>query len=262
MTLFTQLLATMMGGANQYQVNTPDNWAQGRTLYGGISAALCLEAVLRDFPDLPELRSAQIAFAGPAGGTVDIATALLRRGKSAAFISSDLTAENKFGTRALFCFGQSRESHFSQHADGMPAVPPPESCHPYFPSSHRPNFVVNFDMLLARGAPPISGAAKGDNYLWIRHLDEKAPSNMVSLLALADAAPPAALSMFTAPAMISTMTWSLDVLQPNFTSKGGWWLCRSQTETISSGYSAQSMTVWNRDGVAILAGRQTIAAFA
>jgi hypothetical protein len=50
-------------------------------------------------------------------------------------------------------------------------------------------------------------------------------------------------------------------LLPTFTSTGGWWLCRSHTETIASGYSAQAMTVWNRDGAAILAGRQTIAAF-
>ncbi len=261
MTSFSQLLASLTGAANQYSVETPDNWSQGRTLYGGISAALCLEVVMREYPDLPALRSAQIAFAGPAGGAVDITTNLLRRGKSAAFIGSDLTAQGAFGTRALFCFGQNRESHFAQQAPPMPELPAPEACSAFFPSDRRPAFVNNFDMRLARGALPLSGGATADNYLWIKHLDESAPANMVALLALADAAPPAAISMFTAPAMISTMTWSFDILHSDFSTRDGWWLCHSKAETISAGYSAQTMTVWNRYGTAILSGRQMVAVF-
>jgi hypothetical protein len=55
--------------------------AQGRTTYGGCSAALCLEAakrLLRDqrhssgAAELPPLRSAQVAFVGPAGGDVQV----------------------------------------------------------------------------------------------------------------------------------------------------------------------------------------------
>jgi hypothetical protein len=55
--------------------------AQGRTTYGGCSAALCLEAakrLLRDqrhsagAAELPPLRSAQVAFVGPAGGDVKV----------------------------------------------------------------------------------------------------------------------------------------------------------------------------------------------
>ncbi len=259
---FSALLTTMTRTADCHSLEVPDTWAQGRTLYGGISAALCLEAVVRDFPDLPPLRSAQIAFVGPAGGEVDLRTTLLRQGKSAAFVSCDLTAGGQAGTRALFCFGQSRQSQFSQAAAVMPIVPAPSDCQPYFPSAHRPNFVANFDMLLARGAPPVSGAAKAENFLWVRHLDETAPPNMVALLALADAAPPAALSMFTTRAMISTMTWSIDVLHADVASRGGWWLCSSTADTIASGYSSQNMMVWNSDGVAVLAARQTIAMFA
>jgi hypothetical protein len=45
--------------------DTPANWLQGRTIYGGLSVALALQAALRDGPTgLPPLKSAQIAFVG------------------------------------------------------------------------------------------------------------------------------------------------------------------------------------------------------
>lgn len=44
-----------------------EEWMQGRTTYGGLSAALCLAGTLSAHADLPPLRSAQVAFIGPAG---------------------------------------------------------------------------------------------------------------------------------------------------------------------------------------------------
>ena len=64
MTSFTELLYGIQSDADGHRVSAPSAWTQGRTLYGGLSAALCLEAVARDHPDLPQLRSAQIAFVG------------------------------------------------------------------------------------------------------------------------------------------------------------------------------------------------------
>ncbi|MGD9799873.1 MAG: acyl-CoA thioesterase domain-containing protein, partial [Parvularculaceae bacterium] len=49
-----------------------DNWLQGRTVYGGMTAALCLEAAQRAVPGLPPLRSAQVSFIGPAEGDLEI----------------------------------------------------------------------------------------------------------------------------------------------------------------------------------------------
>jgi len=60
---------------------------QGRTTYGGLSAALCLKAA-EGLAEGAALRSAQIAFVGPVGGDVRIKTDVLRRGKSAVYINA------------------------------------------------------------------------------------------------------------------------------------------------------------------------------
>ena len=59
-------------------------WLQGRTAYGGLSAAIALASAKAGYADLPPLRSAQIAFVGPLSGDVTATPALLRRGKNSA----------------------------------------------------------------------------------------------------------------------------------------------------------------------------------
>ena len=198
MMSFVELLASIVPTDAGFAVDAPPSWSQGRTLYGGISSALCLEAVHRAFPDLPPLRSAQIAFVGPASGNVSMHPTILRRGKSTAFVAR---------------------------------------------------------------APLVSGADEADNWLWIRHRDSGAGCGTVAMLALADAAPPATFSLLTKPTAVSTMCWSLDLFGDAFTTTEGWWLSRSATDHLADGYGMQAMSLWNRGGVQVLAGRQSVAIF-
>ena len=68
----------------------PEDWMQGRTSYGGFSAALALEAARGLAPDLPPLRSAQVSFVGPLSGEVEVRARMLRRGKNASWRSVNL----------------------------------------------------------------------------------------------------------------------------------------------------------------------------
>src|SRR5262245_43266589 len=88
LTSFSHIIAALQQRADHFTIALPSDWLQGRTAYGGLSAALCLEATLRRFPDLPPLRSAQFAFVGPATGALRIAVTMLRRGKSTVFASA------------------------------------------------------------------------------------------------------------------------------------------------------------------------------
>ena len=56
-----------------FTLDAPPSWSQGRTLYGGMTAALAWAAAGRAFPDLPPLRSVQAAFVGPAAGRLAFA---------------------------------------------------------------------------------------------------------------------------------------------------------------------------------------------
>jgi acyl-CoA thioesterase len=261
MTAFSQMLATMKQHSEQFSIILPSDWLQGRTAYGGLSATLCLEATLRTAPDLPPLRSAQFAFVGPASGDLTIKVTTLRRGKSTVFTHVDLEGDHGLAVRGLLCFGAPRESALTHVALPMPVTPAAENCPDYFTLPNMPNFMRHFDGRLAAGAKPVTPSAAPEMLVWLRHRDNDAADNLVSLLALADALPPAAMVLFETMAPISTMTWSIDMLTDSPVSQTGWWLAQCKAETAKAGYSAQSTVIWNATGLPVLVSRQNVAIF-
>lgn len=262
MTGFSALMSSIAEDGGTYRAAIPEDWLQGRTAYGGLSAALCAQAAHRAVPELPPLRSAQFAFIGPASGPLAMSAQVLRRGKSAVFVSVDLTGEAGLATRALFSFGVARASALDYADVPMPKVPAPADCEPLFPGD-RPtiSFQRHFESRKAGGARPMSPGAAPEYLIWFRHRDETAREGLVPLIALADAPPPAAMVLFPHPAPISTMTWSMDVLSDAPATTQGWWLVRSRAEAACSGYSPQAMTIWSADGRAAIAARQNVAIF-
>ena len=75
----------------------------------------------------------------------------------------------------------------------------------------------------------MSGDPQAQFTAWVRLLKEDDTDPVVALLALADSLPPAAMVQFHQPAAISTMTWSIDFLQPIETT--GWRLLASRQPT-------------------------------
>ena len=261
MTEFSTLLATMIRQGDTWHSNPTEDWRQGRTLFGGLSAALCLEACARLVPDLPPLRSAQIAFVGPSAGEATLVPTLLRQGKSVTFMACDLIADGAVATRSLFCFGGARPSGYSAEAARAPTVPPPGDCEPLF-AGRGPTFTQHLDQRFAGGHRPVTGADKGDLMVWVKHLDPAAPASLASVVALGDALPPSTLARFTAPAAISTMTWHLDMIDPTRFHPDRYVLLRSTDDAVGHGYAGQAMGMWDEDGAPILIARQNVAVFA
>ena len=257
---FSILLADIELTQDGLTVSAGDGWRQGRTLYGGLSAALCVEAAARVFEALPPLRSAQFAFVGPASGTVSVRPELLRRGKSTAFVGADLHGDGGLATRAMLCFAAPRESTLAHSALPAPTVPAPEDC-PAFFGGAGPNFAGQFEARRAGGAPPCSSSASPEHLLWVRHAGFYPARDATALVALADVAPPAAMAMFAAPAPISTMTWSVEMLMPDAAAVEGWLLLRSFATTIASGYATQDMQLWDSAGRPLMSCSQCVAVF-
>ncbi|MEQ9314456.1 MAG: thioesterase family protein [Henriciella sp.] len=261
MPRYSELLAGLKRGtAGRIETTITEDWMQGRTTYGGLTAALCLESALELVPDMP-VRAAQVAFIGPVGGDVVISPTILRRGKSSAFVNTDLVSEDGVMARCIFTFGAKRESHLDQKSRECPDVPPPDQC-PSFFGDRRPNFAHNFNIRLAGGHPPMSGSPEGKMTLWLRHKDEAALWNPTTLLSLGDAPPPAAMTMMSQPGPISSMTWMAEFLTDEISTTEGWFLVHHEAQATKDGYSSQSMRMWNRSGDPIMIGRQTIAVFA
>jgi acyl-CoA thioesterase len=259
MTPFTQILASLDVG--QSLINMPEDWKQGRTTYGGMTAALCVEAALKGLPDLPPLRSAQFAFIGPASGPLTITPSVLRRGKSAVFVAVDVLGEDGHVARSLLNFGARRTSGILLEAAAPPDVPRPEACEAYFSSATGPRFAQHFDIRLAAGARPMTPDAEPDLMIWSRHRDPLASDSLSGIVALADALPPPIIIRFTRPAPFSTSTWSFDLLTDTPQDDDGWWLLRSRADTARDGYSTQTMTLWGAGGAPVMVARQNVAIF-
>ncbi len=258
---FSELLNSLkQTGEQQSTVNVTNNWMQGRTTYGGMSAALCYQAVVNDFPDLPPLRSAQINFIGPVGGDVNVTTKVMRQGRSVAYVSAEMMGEKGLATQAVFCFGTSRESRLDQDFTSPPVVPNVENSSDFFDSGFGPSFASNYDCLLAKGGHPVSGSDAFEHFIWVRHKDPQA-NDLAALIGIADMPPPAVLPMFKEFAPISSMTWMMNFLKEDISTEDGWWLMRSAAEHARNGYSSQDMQVWNKAGELVIAARQNVAVF-
>ncbi|MGH6950212.1 MAG: acyl-CoA thioesterase [Vitreimonas sp.] len=244
-------------------IDAPEAWSQGRTLYGGMTAALACEAVKRAHGELAPLRSAQLAFIGPASGRLRFGSTLLRRGRSSTIIASDCMNEQGYAGRALFVFAVARESRVVHDFLPMPDVPAPEASPPFRkggPPSTR-GFWDNFETRLAAGARLMDLSAPRPEFsVWTRCLDTGGADPTTALLAIADCLPPAAMTHFPQLGPISTMTWAIDIAHvPQ--NVDAWQLLRSSSEHAREGYSLQTMAMWTATGELIAAGRQAVAIF-
>lgn len=174
-----------------YVIEAPEQWSQGRTLYGGMTAALCYEAAKRTHADLPPLRSAQFTFVGPAAGRLRLRADLLRRGRSSAIVSADCRNEEGLAARSMFVFGAARESQTARALAPWPSMPPPAACEPFHRTS-KPlkGFVSNFEMRLAAGARPFQQDARPEFHVWIRLLDDEGVDPVSALWRLRTACRP------------------------------------------------------------------------
>ena len=131
MTDFFELIGGVRRDGDTWTADVSEDWRQGRTLFGGLCGALCLEAANREFTDLPPLRSAQFALVGPGAGKIMARLSMLRRGKSTVFVGADLFSEEGLATRATFGFAAPRPSAYNYAMDAMPEVKTPEQSTPF-----------------------------------------------------------------------------------------------------------------------------------
>ncbi len=253
-------LADILAGAEPidggYRVEIPADWMQGRTSYGGLSAALALHAAQSSDTDLPPLRSALIAFVGPLAGTVTVTARRLRRGRNAAFIDATIESDAGIGFRATFTFMaaiESRIDHDRLSASPHAAPAPDAKLFEGFPD----HFTQNFQFLnLAQHTEPAEWLR------WVRLRDRDKLDPEVAFITIADALPPAALQLVGGSAPLSSLTWMVNLLEPRPETRDGWWLFHTRTDRAADGYSSQRMTIWNADGRPVADAMQGVAVFA
>ncbi|MEQ1724664.1 MAG: thioesterase family protein [Sphingopyxis sp.] len=258
-------LDTLLGGAQHdtgdwcYAID--EGWMQGRTAFGGLSAALALDAAMRSHGGEAPLRTAQISFVGPVGGAARVTTRLLRQSKSSRFVAADLSSDLGYGTSATFTFMKRRDSHIDHRHITAPDVSDPDALAPIPDHPMRPAFTRKFDMRPQRGPGFGHGLPEGHILTWVRWVETPACDPHIALLTLADALPPAATTLFTAFGPLSSSTWIQHFLTDRPHSDDGWWLLESRTRHVSNGFSAQSMLIWNSARELMSVGGQGVALY-
>jgi acyl-CoA thioesterase len=241
--------------------DSPANWRQGRTVFGGLSAALSLETILRnETVDLPPFKSAQVSFIGPVTQPQTFNSSVLREGRSATSVAVDCLSGDELALRTTLSFVRPRPSRIVHDSWCRPPVGgPSEYTTLELDPAVAPACAYNFEMRPAGGSLPVSAAENPELLMWVRHLDAQGVDPAVALIALADSLPPAAMTCFTEPAAISSASWMIDLPQPAVA--GEWFLINSFSQQALEGDSLQDMEIWDESGRRVLWARQTVAIF-
>ena len=237
-------------------------WLQGRTLYGGASALIAYTAAVRAHRDLPPLRAAQIAFAGPVGPSFETRVSVLRAGRNVTQLRSELVVEGEVGLAATFVFGAAREPnavHPARHCEPWPGAP--EEQEP-LPNPEALHFIGNFEL---RRAQDETGPGFPLVRRWLRLKDEAKnaqPLDPISrLILIGDTLPPASMRAMQRRGPLSSVNWSLNILDPEAATRGGWWLAETASDHADLGYSSERLRLWNADGKLVMVGMQAAAIF-
>jgi acyl-coenzyme A thioesterase PaaI-like protein len=275
---FSTVLASVERAGDSWTVSVPDDWKQGRSVFGGMQSALALHAMRRAMvadahaaAALP-LRVLQTTFVAPmsgAGTRIDVR--VLRAGKSTRHVEARLSEGTELVAIVVGVFGAARSSEVQVaprqrplESDGQAeprafSGPPPASL---------PAFLQHFTMRWRRGGPPGTGTTANDAVVEVSLHDTSPtspapPTSEEHLVALADAVPPQALSMLKKQAFGSSLTWTLEILRAGALASlplVGW---RMDVELVAAGegYTSQSVMVWGPGGEAVAASRQCMVVF-
>ena len=259
MSALGTLLGGLAPGPDGIRAHIPEGWMQGRTAFGGITAALALAAARLELPDLPRLRSMQVAYLRPVGADAVLRTRLIRAGRTSSFVRVEVHSQGDLGATLLFVFGAARDTNHRHDRAPAPALPAPQACPAFMPKGAGPNFLAQFDLKLADGPFLVSGSDRPEFTTWSRLADDRDVPPEIALVCIADSLPPAAMTGFRKVAPISTITWSLDLA--HVPVRNDWISIRTTSLQADEGYSVQDMALHGADGRLIASAQQLVALF-
>ncbi len=263
MMSFGKMLATARPLEDGFALEVGADWLQGRTAYGGLSSALALEAARRALPvdlaaGLP-LCSAQFSMIAPLSGPIEARARVVRQGRNAVWITSELWGEKGLGFIATCVFMHRRESVLDMAGYALPAhLIALDEAAP-FTTKALPAFMqMHFDVRFALGREHVEAA---DLCWWVRLRDREGISAEVEAVLVGDALPTAVLPHLPKGTPISSMQWHVNMLSGEARPEDGWWLIRSTSRQSGSGLASEDILQWGANGTPAIAGLQSVAVF-
>lgn len=252
---------------NPGHVVVPASWGQGRAGFGGLAAALVYETMQAQVPQDRPVRSLAITFVGPllVDAPVSFAAEVLREGKAVSQVLGRAVQDGQVVTLVQGSFGSARASAIAVAAEPAPSMPPLEACQelPYIPKV-TPEFTRHLAMRWGIGGLPFSGNGSREMGGWVRQRGEveREPLTIAHVLALVDAWPPAVLSHLKSFAPGSSLTWTIEFIQPQPpVDTHDWCRYRAVIEHARDGYGHCAAALWSPQGELLALSRQTVTVF-
>jgi acyl-CoA thioesterase len=263
---FAAVLASVDMPGDTGAAVVPAGWGQGRATFGGLVAALAVEAARRRLPAPRPCRALVASFPGPvAPGEVELAVRPLRHGRAVSHLQIDVRQAGETACVVLASFGELRPSGLGVAPPPRPELPPPDELPPMIPEggeSVAPEFTRYVDYRLGFGARPYAGADVREIGGWCRFRNESRSPGEAEILGLLDAWPSPAVARMATPAPAASLTWSLELLPvEEAIPADGWWLYRAQLDASIGGYAHAAASLWSPGGRLAALSRQAVAVF-
>ncbi|TAL86797.1 MAG: thioesterase family protein [Rhodanobacter sp.] len=258
---FSDVMQGVTRHGDDWRAVVSEDWLQGRSVFGGLQAALALRAMRALVPaDMP-LRSLQTTFVAPVpAGPVSIHAQCLRQGRNAIQLEASLIDGEQTLCRLLGVFGRARPSvlNFQPVQPSVSAAVPREL---HYIEGRMPAFTQHFRACWLRGDLPFSGGRQRESVLRISLRDE-GPVDETHVLAFGDFIPPIALSMFDQPTPGSSLTWMLELLRDRYDDLGlDDWRIDAELIAARDGYTQQGVMLWGPNGEPVALSRQSMVVF-
>lgn len=264
-------LLAQLATAEKVGLTIPESWTQGRTVYGGLSAALLFhqmnQLVKRAQPEEHRAcRYFDVSFIGPmqAGQEIIIEVELLRTGRSATQLTGCIKQGGQICVVGQACFGVKRPSQINHKSQNNIDLGKPDSNKliPYV-ADMTPKFLQHLDVSLLTGGMPFVGHQSDYLQGWMRLNKTPKAYTHAHVITMIDAWPSTVLQQLEAPAMASTMNWNIQFTNTTDLPDADEWLAYDATTAhAADGYVFGHANIWNKNGELLAISRQTVGVFA
>jgi acyl-CoA thioesterase len=279
MTDFSTAVELTPAGERRWTANLTDDWAQGRTSFGGLLAALAARAAVEVAGADRPLRTLDVAFVAPLpSGPVELDVEVLGAGKAVTQLAVSIRSGGVLGCRVHVVAGAARVS--ALRVDAAPTelsaelaeVDPAEQGiqFPYLPGL-TPAFTQHIEYRWCSDAFPFTGGGPETARIsgWARH--RTAAEGLEAAIALLDAWPPVVLPMASGPTPGSTVRWAIHLAGPSQLSEPGepafanvgkqWFWYEARAVSCADGYATGYASMFTEDGRLVAWSEQLMAVY-
>lgn len=239
-----------------------ETWTQGRSAFGGLSAAFAVTGMRKALGQALPLRSLMVSFIAPLpNGEITVDASIQRQGKNVTQMTGSVYSQGQLCLQAMAAFGTARE----ELVVTPPLATPPAKDSGIKISDHRkrlPAFLEYFEGSWVSEGLPFSGQCSTQLDMWVRHRSDMHNFPAEKLVAIADIPPPVVLSFFDKPPVpASSLTWSLEFVISPEQIESDWFYMEFTAEAAAEGYTQQSGRIYTEDGRLCALTRQCMVYF-